>query len=178
MISGIIYKATNIINSQCYVGQTYCGIERRKIEHRYSSFNNKASEHHSHFHRAIRKYGWDNFKWEVLCDNIPVQYLNEYEIFYISFEGGFLYGYNETNGGRGGHVMSEETKHKISLSKMGKNNPNYKKITSEETKQKISLANKGKIVSQQTKLKISMANMGNQSWLGKKHSQETKDKMS
>lgn len=64
-----------------------------------------------------------------------------------------------------GKLKSDETKLKISLSKvekyLGKGNPFYGKCHSEETKQKMSLATKGK----------------NHPMYGKHHSEETKQKM-
>jgi hypothetical protein len=49
---------------------------------------------------------------------------------------------NGLDGGITGTITSEKTKAKMSVAKMGKSNPNYKKIPSEETKVKQSIANK------------------------------------
>ena len=59
-----IYKATNTINGKVYIGFD-SKWPRRAQDHKSSSFNEKHKDHHSYFHRAIRKYGWNNFIWEV-----------------------------------------------------------------------------------------------------------------
>lgn len=55
---GIIYKYTNKINGKVYIGQTI-DEARRKWEH-------KTTKEDSYFHRAINKYGYENFKYKVL----------------------------------------------------------------------------------------------------------------
>lgn len=129
----IIYKATNTINNNCYIGNTY-------------------------FHNSIRKYGWENFKWKILCKNIDNESkLNAMEKFYIAAYRSMGYKlYNLTNGGEGtsGLIPSEETRKKLSKSKIGNknnspkfgiNNPFYGKKHSEKSKKKISKANKGRV---------------------------------
>ena len=70
---GIIYCYTNKINGKKYVGQTI-HPEKRKWEH------SKAYDD-SIFHRAIRKYGFDAFDYEVIeeCEN---EFSDELEIKY------------------------------------------------------------------------------------------------
>jgi hypothetical protein len=48
----------------------------------------------------------------------------------------------------------------------------------EETKLKMSLSHKGGHHSLETRMKMSKALLGNTRWLGKKHSEESKKKMS
>jgi hypothetical protein len=69
-----------------------------------------------------------------------------------------------------GHPVSEKTKEKLRLWNTGRKMP----PCSEETRIKISLANKGRghLISEETKVKIRLAK------LGKKHSEETRAKMS
>lgn len=65
-----IYKITNNINDKIYVGQTIRSLEKRKSRHlndaRYGSKNP--------IHRAIRKYGVENFVFETIekCDKIQL----------------------------------------------------------------------------------------------------------
>lgn len=89
---------------------------------------------------------------------------------------------------RKGTHMSEESRKKISLARIGNTNNKGKhhsdeakkkmseshkgKPKSEEWKKKIGESNKGKIVSEETRNKLRLAN------LGKHHSEETKRKMS
>jgi len=53
-----IYKITNLINNKMYIGQTN-NVNRRWNEHRTKNTN-------SIIHKAIQKYGEENFKIEVL----------------------------------------------------------------------------------------------------------------
>ena len=66
MSYGIVYKATNVLNGKGYVGQTTRNFQSYIKEH-----FNKARRHEyktRYFYRAIRKYGQDAFKWEILCE--------------------------------------------------------------------------------------------------------------
>ena len=69
-----------------------------------------------HFHRAIRKYGIDDFKKEILEECNDLFLLKEREIFWIEKFNSFENGYNMTSGGDGklGYKTSEDTKKKIS----------------------------------------------------------------
>ena len=63
-----IYCYTNKINNKKYIGQTN-NIERRKKQHIQDSiYNHKGHEisHNLPFHCAIRKYGIENFSFEIL----------------------------------------------------------------------------------------------------------------
>ncbi len=77
--SMVIYKAT-FPNSKCYIGQTRRKFKARYKEHEYASKN---IELKYPFYNAIRKYGFENLKWEILeqCKNLKD--LNEQEILYI-----------------------------------------------------------------------------------------------
>lgn len=100
-----IYRFTNKTNGKCYVGQTN-NIEKRKRGHKSESFNPKANGYNLAFHRAIRKYGWDGFDFEVLeeiDDSAPQTYVNEREIFFIAHNHSLVteHGYNISAGGQG-----------------------------------------------------------------------------
>lgn len=71
-----------------------------------------------------------------------------------------------------GKEISEEARHKMSLSKIGSNHPNYGKQLSDEIKEKISSSLIGKVVSEETKKKNS------DSHKGKSPSEETRKKVS
>src|SRR5574337_774524 len=116
---GIIYKATNIKNNKSYVGQTI-DFDNRKLNHKQDAFNKKRSGYNYHFHRAIRKYGWNNFVWEIICDYIPEQYLYEYENWYVDFYGTYKYGYNSTEGGDVNPMIYPELRKKISIKLKGR----------------------------------------------------------
>jgi group I intron endonuclease len=159
----IIYKATNKINGKVYIGQTTRSLEERIKGHLFDATRNSIF----YFHKAIRKYGIENFEWEILCDATgkPKDILDALEIYYIAKHRLILGAdnmYNMTKGGEGGSVLgrkcSEETKKK--MCEAYKKRPPNKYHYSEETRKKISEANKGKIVSEETRKKMSEAQKG------------------
>lgn len=182
----IIYKVTNNMNGKIYIGLTTQTFLRRKREHIRKAIkcNSKLI-----FHNALRKYGEDNFTWDIIDSAETQEELNEKEIYWIDFYNSNIYaknsnGYNLTFGGGGtsGLKLSEETKKKMSESRKGqKRDDEFKrrmsklhkgKVVSDETKQKLSEANKGKTLSEETKQKLGIANKG------KTLSEETKQKIS
>jgi group I intron endonuclease len=59
-----IYKITNLLNGDCYVGSSKDIGFRWKC---HLTVHSKLGRHHEyHIYRAMRKYGVDNFKFEVL----------------------------------------------------------------------------------------------------------------
>lgn len=105
----IIYKATNKINGKCYIGQT-----RHSLEHRKNTHLNLARKGvKTHFYQAIRKYGEDNFEWEIICSASNKQILNELETFYITKYDSIKHGYNMVDGGDNNimDIESVKTKH-------------------------------------------------------------------
>ena len=54
-----IYKITNIQNQKVYIGQTIRPIQDRFNRHYNDALNNIID---THFARAIRKYGRENFR--------------------------------------------------------------------------------------------------------------------
>lgn len=60
-----IYKITNLINGKIYVGQSIDITDRWK-QHIYKAFNHNERAFDSPIHQAFRKYGKDNFRFEVL----------------------------------------------------------------------------------------------------------------
>lgn len=94
--TGKIYKYTNLINGKTYIGQTKQSLEQRDHKH-ITQLNDN-----TYFHRAIKKYGRENFSLELIEDNIPLDLLNEKEIYYIDYFQSFYTtgkGYNLTQGG-------------------------------------------------------------------------------
>lgn len=97
-----IYKITNKINGKCYIGQSI-DIHDRWIKHRSRPFQVNDNAYDTYLYRAIRKYGLDNFTFEVL-EECSYEELNEREIYYIDFYNSHYTknGYNMTFGGEGG----------------------------------------------------------------------------
>jgi len=152
----IIYKTTNLVNRKIYIGQDvnndpkYLGSGKLLLN-------------------AIKKYGKNNFQKEILETCLTTDELNKREQYWIKEldSTNRKIGYNISFGGQlsswKGLKHSEETKEKISQSLKGKKP-----------------WNKGKenVYCDETKTKMSKAKLGKQIWLGKKHSDETKKKLS
>ena len=185
-MNGKIYIVTNKINGKQYVGQTV---------------QNDQKGHGILIRKSYKKYGYDNFDYEILVDGVDdFDALNQLEIKYIE-EKNTLYpnGYNLERGGyknkqpwnkgKSG-VYSDETRQKMSESSKGQIPWNKGKtgVYSEETRQKMSLSminkepvNKGTSRTKEQKLKQSLAMTGKSSWNKGKtgvYSEETRQKMS
>ena len=94
-----IYKIENKINGHCYIGQSI-NIEERWREHRNSI--NTANSWDRSIYQAIRKYGKENFSWEII-EECSKEELDNKEIYWISYYNSYKNGYNQTTGGEGTH---------------------------------------------------------------------------
>lgn len=153
-----IYKITNRVNGKCYIGFTQ-DVARRFKQH---ISNSKKDAPDSQIARALKKYGTDNFSFEVVYQTKDREHaLLEVEPKLIEEYNSFTNGYNANEGGHNTNteemrlansermkidnpsfkklnsgvfkkgnvpIITEERNRKISLSKLGKNNPNYGKI--------------------------------------------------
>jgi len=138
----IIYKAENLITKKSYIGKTIRTLNERKLEH-----INRMPYRKSYFHNALKKYGLNAFKWQVIEKGRNELELNTLEQYYIQYyKTKYPNGYNLTNGGEGviGYIMTKQHKGNLSKSKMGKKNPQFGKSPSVKTREKMSLALKGR----------------------------------
>ena len=97
-----IYCYTNKINGHKYIGQTN-DLEKRHRGHK-SDANNKNSHSYNYpFHAAIRKYGIDNFSFDVIDEALSIEESNKKEIYWIEKCHSHISqgGYNITRGGDG-----------------------------------------------------------------------------
>ena len=102
----LIYKITNIINNKSYIGQTIKTAEERWKEHKAHAFGSHPNDQNKTLYKAIRKYGVENFTFEVLQDNIETfEQLDKAEIYWIDYYNSFVKGYNETFGGQQYHKI-------------------------------------------------------------------------
>ncbi len=92
-----IYKIENLITHQKYIGQSK-QIEKRWAKHKSVAYNEKDHSYQLPLYRAIRKYGLENFSFEIIEECLCSQ-LNEKEIYYIKQFDTFFNGYNMTLGG-------------------------------------------------------------------------------
>lgn len=170
----LLYEITNLVNGKNYIGQH----TTKNVDDGYmgSGMAIKA---------AIKKYGKENFKKEILLYAKNEVALNFFERALVTPE--FIEldtNYNLREGG-GNNKFSEEVKKKLSAARRGVKR-------SLETRAKISAYQKGRKKSPETRAKISIARKGIKFSLetrakmsalaklkkGKKHSPETKAKMS
>ena len=122
----LIYKHTCTITNESYIGQTLKTMEERLRRHKWDSNNGSDT----HFHRAIRKYGIENFTSEILEECISVQsnlkskqtIADQREIFWINYYDTYNNGYNLTEGGNGSLGYLHTPKSLINISTNRKNN--------------------------------------------------------
>lgn len=110
-------------------------------------------------YRAIKKYGWENVKHEILFECVPEDQVDELEIYLIKKYNSQIdegNGYNIDYGGKH-RIVSEYTRRRLSDSLSGEKHPNYGKHHSEETKRRIALGNIGKVVSEESRKRMSDA---------------------
>jgi len=141
----------------------YIGVTKQSLKKRWGK-NGEGYKTQTYFYRAIKKYGWENFRHEILYTDLTKDEACEMEIKLIA-----LYesdnkekGYNCYPGGEigpAGRSLSKETREKMSKARKGKK-------FSDEHKQKIADSRKGVYVST------------NAPWYGKKHTEDYKRKMS
>ena len=183
MKTGYIYCATCLPTGKWYFGQTVYSIENRWRRHICST--ERGSDHK--FHRAIRKYGEENFQVEeVLTVSAPTKEILKKKLDYVEMRlikklETHKCGYNSTDGGEGtlGLKLSEhairkmaeskkrenltpEKRKRLSESKMGERNPFYQKTHTKEVRERISAAKRGE----------------NHHFFGKKMSEEHRKKLS
>lgn len=174
-------------------GKVYIGITGQKPEKRWQ--NGSGHKRNKHLYSAIRKYGWENFKHEIICQ-AP---MNAAQAGAVEKSFTALYdsanpdkGYNHSAGGECGALgvrRSAETCRKLSESHKGKTpwnkwkkgqiSPNKGKHLSPETRRRLSEARKGanhpnygRHLSAETRRKTSEASKG------KHRSPEARRKMS
>ena len=103
---GIIYCYRNKINGKRYIGQTI-NPQQRKSAHISDSTHIDTK-----FYRAVRKYGWDNFEYEILAESEDRNVLDKLEVDFIKSFNSIENGYNIRSGGE--HpTMGEETRKKL-----------------------------------------------------------------
>ncbi len=146
---GVIYKITDKISGKSYIGQTIRDFEIRWKEHCQDK------RHSIYIYNAIKKNGINSFYKEIIGIYNNIQDLNNAEEYFIEYHNTLSpNGYNLHTGGNN-HVVSEETKRKMSESKKREKSYWFGKKHTSESKLKISMANKGKKRSLESRTKHS-----------------------
>lgn len=185
-----LYCITNRINQKVYIGQSI-EPEKRWQKHQYSAQVLPTQM----VHHAMKKYGIENFSFEIIASCKTLNDANETETLLVSQYESHVStgkGYNVSAGGSNapkteewkqkiskilmGHEVTQQTRDKIAKANTGQ-------ICYEEKRKKISILHTGKIVSKETRLKLSEINkgnknaIGNKNGLGYKHTDEDKIKI-
>ena len=113
-------------------GKTYIGITSKPVNQRW--LNGKVYRKNDHFWNAIKKYGWDNIKHEILVAGLSKAEASAAEKMYIALfhSHEIKHGYNLTEGGETGIVHTPESRRKLSDSRKGQRyniGNSYKTIT-------------------------------------------------
>ena len=146
MAFGVIYLINNLLNGMKYVGQTI-NLKQRISQHKRGN---------QYIDFEIQKYGWENFKFEVLEECASREQLNEREKFWIrELNTKKPNGYNLTDGGKGITGCTDHTKAKLSAANMSEKNPNFARIRAPEHCTNLSIALMGHEVFDETRTKIS-----------------------
>lgn len=184
---GYVYITTNLVNGKKYIGQKKSSV-----------FNPQYLGSGKLLKKAINKYGRDSFKVELVEFASSKSNLDSLEKLIIlehnAVESSLFY--NLACGGQGGHIVdfTEEIKQKIRDKAIGRtwseecrkkrldylNNRHF--IMSEESREKSRQSNLGKKRSKRTRLNMRLNHAdfsGDKNpFYGKKHSQDSKNKIS
>lgn len=135
---GYIYLVTNKINGMQYVGQS----QRTDIEDRWRDHKREKPAVGSYLCAAYKKYGINNFKFQIICicfdedcDRFEEEYIKKFNTIRPN-------GYNLKSGGNNSK-LSEETKQLISK--------RLKENMTDERRKKLSETHKGKKISEEHK---------------------------
>ena len=129
-----IYKITNLVNNKVYIGQHYGYVDDSYMGSGVLII------------KAIKKYGKENFKKEIVEVCNTIEEINLKENYYIKYYKSYApTGYNIATGGEGGDTFShnpniEQIRKKIKNNHAdfsGKNHPSYGLKRSEYTKKLI-----------------------------------------
>ena len=152
-----VYKITNLINNKYYIGKRKCNCNITDDTYMGSGIA---------IQQALKKYGKDNFKKEILAVVESEEKAFEMEADLLTTEHvNDPFCYNLREGGLGGWSHAEDTKKIISEKLKGRH-------LEDEHIEKLSKSSKGKPKSESHKENIRQAN------IGKTYSEETKQKIS
>lgn len=91
-----IYKIINTLNSKIYIGKTEHEDPIKRWKEHLQDYKRDRNKNRP-LYRAFKKYGIENFSFEVLEQ---VDNASDREIYYISLYNSYKEGYNATTGRR------------------------------------------------------------------------------
>jgi group I intron endonuclease len=149
-----IYRWVNKINNKSYIGSAVNLSQRLKIYYSLNALKRIVAKESSHIYNGILKYGYNNYKLEILeyCDK---EFLINREQYYIDL---FKPEYNilKKAGSRLGHKASYATRKLMSIVSRGRKFPR----TELRIRSKINVNNTPKVITSDTKLKLSLRGQG------------------
>lgn len=172
-----VYKHTTP-NNKVYIGITKQSDVKRRWLGGSGYVNNE------HFYKAIKKYGWENIRHEIIAEALTEEEAQSMEMALIAkyHSNNKAFGYNKTSGGEAGKTYTEESKKNISnalkkvylerpelkrfgsenpmFGKRGADNPNYGRKASAETCSKISAKAKERVYTEEIRKKMSDSHKG------------------
>lgn len=176
-------------------GKIYVGCTSQKLNHRFGK-NGNGYKFHKQLYSDIEKYGWDNFKHEIVASGLNEDdaYSLEKELIHSQHSMDPTKSYNIATGGKGvtglsgekhpmyGKRHTEESRRKMREASIGRS-------ISEETRRKISESNKGRVPSEYQLSRIIESNRNRivteeskqknrEAHLGRRHTEESRRKMS
>lgn len=182
-----LYQIENTITQQKYYGITSTSVERRWKQHLYNLNTPLKRDDCPRLYNSIRKYGVENFTHSTILQSEDGKYVEEMEVKYIS-EGENLL--NISPGG-GGMCEGDKWKHSPETIEKLRNKPGgfTGRKHSEETKKKMRETRKdlhkgekngmyGKTHTPEDVERRRKLMLENNPMKGRKHSEETKRKMS
>lgn len=133
-------------------GKKYIGITSQKPTNRWQ--NGEGYQYCPRFYAAIKKYGWDAFRHDILYTGLTQEAAEQLEVDLIAKYGTQdpEKGYNMAEGGgtNRGYHLRDETKQRIGTANRGKR-------PTPETLAKLSASHKGRTITSETRDKMSRA---------------------
>jgi len=107
----IVYCHTSKTSGKKYIGYTKFSLSERLKKHHL----NALSGVDTHFYRAIRLYGLEDFSSEILHECYSQEEASSLEKYFIGLFNTYKNGYNQTLGGDGGNTIAKKTEEEIKI---------------------------------------------------------------
>lgn len=163
----LVYKYTNTINGKVYIGRTSQSIKARAGKNGSNYMDCRK------FGEAIKQFGFDKFKCEVLAECSSLEDGDKFEKRFIRLyrSNKSEYGYNLEGGGRKNKLVPKSTRKILSSKSHRRHSP--------EWVEKCAAGHRGMVHSISTREKMSKSQLRYRSTdLGKLHSEKLRIKLS